>query len=110
MLNQCCKITFVAAMFFLNTAVAQDSLRTEKFNEIASRVKKMLRSKGNSLEHLTVVHRQLAEYADVNPEEFKKIEKVTEFLQTVRKNDRKLAQGAPGTSFQKVQERKLLEK
>ena len=73
MLNQCCKIAFVAALFFNNALVAQDSLRLEKFNEIASRVKKMMRKKGNSLEHLTVVHRQLSEYADVNPEEFKKI-------------------------------------
>ena len=73
MLNKCCKIAFVTALFLLNTAAAQDSLRTEKFNELSSRVNKMMRSKGNSLEHLTVVHRQLAEYADVNPEEFKKI-------------------------------------
>ena len=73
MLKQSCKIAFVAALFLLNTAAAQDSLRTEKFNEIFARVKKMMRKKGNSLEHLTVVHRQLAEYADVNPEEFKKI-------------------------------------
>ena len=73
MLNQCCKIAFVVALFFNNALVAQDSLRFQKFNEIASRVKKMMRKKGNSLEHLTVVHRQLSEYADVNPEEFKKI-------------------------------------
>ena len=73
MLKQSCKIAFLAALFLLNTAVAQDSLRTEKFNELASRVEKMMRSKGNSLEHLTLVHHQLSEYADVNPEEFKKI-------------------------------------
>lgn len=73
MLNKCCKIAFVTALFLLNTAAAQDSLKTEKFNELSSRVNKMMHSKGNSLEHLTVVHRQLAEYADVNPEEFKKI-------------------------------------
>ena len=73
MLNQCFKIAFVAALFFNNALIAQDSLKLEKFNEIASRVKKMMRKKGNSLEHLTVVHRQLSEYADVNPEEFKKI-------------------------------------
>lgn len=73
MLRQSCSIAFFAALFLLNTAEAQDSLRTEKFNEISSRVKKMMRKKGNSLEHLTVVHRQLSEYADVNPEEFKKI-------------------------------------
>ena len=73
MLKQSCKIAFFAALLLLNTAAAQDSLRTEKFNELASRVEKMMRSKGNSLEHLTVVHRQLSEYADVNPEEFKKI-------------------------------------
>ncbi|OUT72314.1 MAG: hypothetical protein CBB76_01825 [Crocinitomicaceae bacterium TMED16] len=73
MLNQCCKIAFVAALFLLNTAAAQDSLRTEKFNELATRVQKMMRSKDNSLEHLTVVHRQLSEYADVNPALFKEI-------------------------------------
>ena len=73
MLNQCCKIAFVAALFLNNTAVAQDSLRTEKFNELASRVQKMMRQKGNSLEHLTVVHRQLSDYSDVNPELFKEI-------------------------------------
>jgi hypothetical protein len=73
MLNQCCKLIFVATLFFLNTAAAQDSLRTEKFNEIASRVQKMMRKKGHSLEHLTVVHRQLSEYADVNPEVYKQI-------------------------------------
>ena len=73
MLKQSCKIAFLAALFLLNTAVAQDSLRTEKFNELASRVEKMMRSKGNSLEHLTLVHHQLSEYADVNPEAFKKI-------------------------------------
>lgn len=73
MLKQSCKIAFFSALFLLNTAAAQDSLRTEKFNQLASRVEKMIRSKGNSLEHLTLVHHQLSEYADVNPEEFKKI-------------------------------------
>ena len=73
MLNQCCKIAFVAALFLNNTVVAQDSLRTEKFNELASCVQKMMRQKGNSLEHLTVVHRQLSDYSDINPELFKEL-------------------------------------
>ena len=60
-------------MFCLNSVSAQDSLRLEKFNALALRVQKMMGKKGNSLEHLTVIHRKLSEYADVNPSIFKEI-------------------------------------
>jgi len=81
MFKQSCKIVFFAALFMINTAAAQDSLRTEKFNELFGRVEKMMRKKGNSPELLTVVHRQLSEYADVNPEEFNKIsERLTRYI------------------------------
>ena len=73
MLKHSFRIALCAVLFLLNSVVAQDSLRTKKFNDISARIKRMMQNKGNSLEHLTVVHRQLAEYADVNPEEFKKI-------------------------------------
>lgn len=73
MFNQFCKLTFVVTFFFLNSVAAQDSLRVERFNEIFKRVQKMMGKKGSSLEHLTVVYRQLSEYADVDTATFNNV-------------------------------------
>ena len=73
MFKLCCKITCVVALISLNSVSAQDSLRVEKFNVLALRVQKMMSKKGHSLEHLTVVHRQLKEFSDVDPERYKSI-------------------------------------
>ena len=60
-------------MFFTNSLAAQDSLRVEKFNELSLRVQEMMSKKGTSLEHLTVVFRQLSEYSDIDQSSFQEI-------------------------------------
>lgn len=53
-------------LFFSTTVFTQDSLRIEQFNKTADRMNTFMSKEGSSLEHMTVVLRQLKELSDVD--------------------------------------------
>ncbi|MDB3905568.1 hypothetical protein N9335_03740 [Crocinitomicaceae bacterium] len=58
-----------------STAWSQDSLKIKQFNTNVIRMDKIMSKTGGSLEHLTVIYRQLKESADVNQSAFDAMDK-----------------------------------
>ena len=58
-----------------STAWSQDSLKIKQFDANVIRMDKIMSKTGGSLEHLTVIYRQLKESADVNQSAFDSMNK-----------------------------------
>lgn len=66
---------YLVIVLLSSTAWSQDSLKIKQFNANIIRMDKIMSKTGGSLEHLTVIHRQLNESADVNPSAFNSMDK-----------------------------------
>ena len=66
---------YLVIVLLSSTAWSQDSLKIKQFNANIIRMDKIMSKTGGSLEHLTVIHRQLNESADVNPSVFNSMDK-----------------------------------
>ena len=66
---------YLVIVLLPSTAWSQDSLKIKQFNANIIRMDKIMSKTGGSLEHLTVIHRQLNESADVNPSAFNSMDK-----------------------------------